>query len=288
MANDFRQMPSGMKPSESIDFKVINNPLEEIYRSTVSNLEKFSSATLTSFLIISILKSSYMTYKAIRKLVADTESEKYSIQAHILSRSIIDAMFVVSALLDNPDNVRKYEKAGYREYWEKLQQEKEKYGNDPDFVVYLQEKDALLFQLQETMKLTPEEKADPHKRIPYWPIPGQLVRKGAKFVTSSERLLFLQEIYKWHYGDPSGISHLDWGGMAMSVFATMPQYHWDPGKFESDAAYTGILFLLIMLSEIEVSYNYGLKNDLKYIWTILGEYYLEVKEYYKMRYASLL
>ena len=51
---------------------------------------------------------------------------------------------------------------------------------------------------------------------------------------------------------------------------------------------TGILFLLIMLSEVEIGKIYGCKEDLKSLWKILGEVNWEVNEYYKMRYKELL
>lgn len=286
--DQFWKKPENIQLSTSFNFKSVHEPLKKIYDAILPKLDAEKSELMTYFLISNLLKTSYQTYRVITRLVADSEKNKFPIQAHMLSRSVIDAMFVVVALLDNPDNTRKYEVAGFREFYEKFQQQKEKYKDDPSYKVYLDEKVKLTSMLTETLKLTPEESLNPSTNIPYWPIPGQFFRKKSPIIISLDRLSFLKEIYKWHYSEPSGVSHLDWEGMAMTVFASMPEYHWDPGKYESDAVYTGMLFLLIMLTEIEISKQYGFKKELQDLWVALSKYYMEVQEYYEMRYKKHL
>jgi len=73
-----------------------------------------------------------------------------------------------------------------------------------------------------------------------------------------------------------------------SVFSSLPEHHWHPGKFESDAVYRSILYLLMIISEIEAALKLGLNQDLKYIWTIVGSYWEEAKDFYELRFSTLL
>ena len=59
-------------------------------------------------------------------------------------------------------------------------------------------------------------------------------------------------------------------------------------SFESDAVYKSILYLLIIISEIEALTDLGIKQDIKYIWTIVGSYFEEAKEIYDNRFSELL
>ncbi len=76
--------------------------------------------------------------------------------------------------------------------------------------------------------------------------------------------------------------------MSAAVFSSLPEHHWHPGKFESDAVYKSILYLVMIISEIEVVSDIGIKQDIKYIWTIFGNYWEEAKEFYDKRFSALL
>ena len=179
----------------------------------------------------------------------------------------------------------KYELAGYRERWEEYQRELRRYGDDPNWKAYLDDKKDYLDKSAKLWGLSEDEKTEPRKHIEYWPIPSKVLK--GKLVREDKRR-FLAEVYSWRYGQSSAVSHVAWFGMAMGLFATMPECHWYPDMLESDAVYVGLLFLLMILSEIEASCNYGHKQDLRYIWTILNSYSGESADYYHLRYDSLL
>ena len=44
----------------------------------------------------------------------------------------------------------------------------------------------------------------------------------------------------------------------------------------------------MIASEIEASLKLGCNQDLKYIWTIVGDYFKEAKDYYEDRFSKLL
>lgn len=284
--------PEWSKEPEPIDFNLINQPLEQIYNRTISKLDKEDREPKSFYFILKgLLTNSFQTYKAIRKLVAT--DPKYPAQAHILGRSLIDTLFTIVALVENPhENSKKYEKAGYRIAYEEVKQYNARFSNDLNWQDWLKEREKSLESFAKLLGLSTEEKNNPVSTIEYWPNPHQLLKtsKSSKPIISlsSDKWRFLDEVRKWRYGELSDWSHMGWGGMAMGVFATMPEHHWHPGKFESDADYNGILFLLMILSEIEACCSYGEVQNLCYAWTILNSYFEEAKEYYNFRYDNLL
>jgi len=277
--------PEWSTEPKPLDFKVVNQPLEEVINQVISQLENEKRKPDNFyFLLKGLLTTSFQIYKAIRKLIK--EDPKYPAQAHVLGRSLIDALFTIVMLVEKPlEYSRKYELAGYRAMWEEYDRELKRYGNEPNYKGYLDENKKFLDASAELFSLSEDEKVNPLKHIKYWPIPSQILKFK---MVCNEKQGFLEEVYSWRYGQSSEWSHQAWGGMAAGMFATMPEYHWHPGKFESDAVYTGILFLLMILSEIEVACNYGLKQKLRYIWTILNSYFEEAADYYSLRYDELL
>lgn len=238
------------------------------------------------FLLWGLLTGSLQTYQAIRQLVA--KDPKHPAQAHILGRPLIDTLFTVVALVDEPvSHSRKYELAGYRVQWEEYDRQLRRYGDKPKWKSYLKEKKEYLNQSARLYELSEDEKQNPTDHIDYWPIPSRMLR--SKMIYAEGRRRFLKEVYDWRYKHISEWSYQAWGGMAVGVFQTVREYQWHPGKFQSDAVYTGILFLLMILSEIDASWcGYDLKQQLRYIWTILSNHFDEAAHYYRLRYRTVL
>lgn len=280
------EKPSWTTDPARLDFKVINEPLEKVLNSIISKLERRARDKFSEFLFLAekILSGCFQTYKAIRKLVA--KAPKYPTQAHILNRTLVDSLFVIEAFVEDPKKYpRAYALAGYRMIWEEYTKEFQKYGKVPDWAEYLKDKSKLVEYSAKIYGLSPEERKSPKKNIKYWPIPSRMLREK---IFSKERHEFLQNVYDWHYGWESALSHFQWGGMSASVFSSLPQHHWHPGKFESDAVYKCILYLLMIASEIEASLKLGHNQDLKYIWAIVGSFFEEAKDYYESRFSKLL
>lgn len=278
--------PKNLPKLEKIDFKLINNPLEKIIKKFI-NLLKYENRSPKNFNLNlwGLLESSYITYKAVRKLIA--EDPKYPVQAQILSRSILDSLFNICLLVEDPNIYsRQFELAGYVSWRKEYERRKIEYENDPRFKELIDLFQEYIEKGAEYYNLSNEEKENPEKYIKRWPIPSRILNK--KVIKSTEKREFLQKIYKEHYGEISEVSHQTFTGMAMGVYANIPEEHWYPEKIGSDALYRCILFLLMILSEIDVEMKYKQNQKLKYIWTILSSFFLEAKEYYNIRYDNLL
>jgi len=281
------QKPSWSTDPENLNFRVVNEPLEKLLNKTITTLEIRARKNFFNefdFLTEKILSGCFQTYKAIRKLVA--KDPKFPTQAHILNRTLLDSLYVIEAFIEDPEKYpRAYTLAGYRMMWEEYTREKKQFGKDPDWADYLKDKSKFVEYSAEIYKLSSEEAKSPTKNIKYWPIPSRMLREN---IFSKERHVFLQNVYDWHYGWGSALSHFQWAGMSASTFSRSPEHHWQPGKFESDAVYKCILYLLMITSEIEAVFKLGLNQDLKHLWTIVGSYFEEAKDYYESRFKKLL
>jgi len=279
-------MKDRIQKDRKLEFKVLDQPLKKAVSQVISQLKyEKRKPQFFYFCLHALLTTSFETYKAIVKLVA--KKPKYPAQAHILVRSLIDTLFNVVALAEKPKkHTRQYELAGFRTVWEEYERELKRYGDDPDWEQYINEKKRFLDESVELFGLTDKEKSDPKGQIKYWPIPSKIL-KGK--MVSREKRNFLRKIYIWRYGESSEWSHQKWTGIAIGVYGTMPERHEIPEKFESDAVYKGAIFLLMIVSEIVKSGEYGsVVQELRYIWTILNHYFAEAAEYYRVRYDLLL
>ena len=278
--------PKNLPKPERIDFKLINDPLENVIEKFINLLKRETRLPKNFNLNLwGVLESSYLTYKAARKLVV--KNPKYPAQAHILSRSILDSLFNICLLIEDPKSFsRWFELDGYKSSRKEYERRKAKYENDPKDKDLLDIFKDYIEKIAKYYNLSDKEKEDPETNIKRWPIPSQILKK--KFIKSPKKRDFLQKIYKDHYGEISEVSHQTFTGMAMGVYANIPEEHWYPEKIGSDALYRCILFLLMILSEIDVEMKYKQNQKLKYIWTILSSFFLEAKEYYNIRYDNLL
>ena len=276
--------PDWVKKPEPIDFRVLNEPLEKVLWDFDRQLDKeMMQPRLYCYVVRMLLKASYQTYKAMRQLVADDQEVKYGCQAHILSRSIVDAFFNVALLTEDPNNnPRWYRLAGYRQIWEMYQHELRLYADEPDMMPRLDCWKGVLEEAPKIDELTSEEIANPTS-IKYWPTPSQMRR-----IFKGEKKAFVERVYAETYGLVSACSHMAELGVAASLFSSMPDAHWNPGKFESDAIMVAMLFLLMSLSEVESVCRFGHEQDLRYVWTLLANYCKDARNYYNSRYDALL
>jgi hypothetical protein len=76
--------------------------------------------------------------------------------------------------------------------------------------------------------------------------------------------------------------------MAMALFADDPESHWNPGQAESNVVATALMFLLCIMSEIEVAAGYQRHPKLLELWSYLRDTNGEVKGLWSMRYEALL
>jgi hypothetical protein len=286
--SDIGRKPEWVKEPPSLDFKVINEPLEGVFRTIVDALKREAVDPYGfHFLLQNLLTTNLTTLRAVVRLIDQEKKTRYPFQAYLLARSIVDSLFTIVALKTDPkQRSRHFELAGYRFLLEKRQREMTRYGDAAEWQNYQKEQEKFLDAYAKSHDLTPPGETDP-RDLPHWPIPSQMLR-GKDIAFSSEDREFLEEVHVWNYVELSSYEHLNWSGVGLSLFAASPEAHWIPGQLESRVAYTCMLFMLMLLSEVEAFKKYGVAQELRYIWGILGGYADEAKEYYTTRYSKIL
>lgn len=291
--SDYRigRKPDWVKPPVfSMEFRTINEPLQGIYRTHVDRLGKEEpDPDGFHFLLGSLLRINLETHRAIVRLIESDEKKKFPFQAMVLVRTMVDSLFTAVALKTDPvRRSRQFDLAGYRATLERHLREKARYGTNPNWQNHLGEQEKFLAFRASHRRLSASRARDP-KNFPYWPIPSQMLRENVRdpIPFSKEEREFLKHVDEWHYGDLSSHGHVHWGGMAFGITAASDE-QWIPGMAENRVIMESLLFMLMLLSEVEACKNYGTNQDLKYIWTLLGAAFGDAKEYYDTRYASLL
>ena len=104
---------------------------------------------------------------------------------------------------------------------------------------------------------------------------------------------FMQYLSDWFYREFSQDSHLSFRGLARRAGYLLldrqpEQALWDIQKQKSDVLGTTIVFLLCMMSEIEIRFRYGAAARLSFIWQLLSPYFQQAQEIYETRFRERL
>ncbi|MCJ7481573.1 MAG: DUF5677 domain-containing protein [Thermodesulfovibrionales bacterium] len=272
------------KKSEPVSFKLLDIPICNIAISFIDTLKP--KLDMLQGLLATICNGAFQTYKAIVFLIDDKNKVKYPLQAQILLRSILDILFNVIYLLDNPQkNLKEFNLAGFR----MMQKDLSKQLYEGQLEVK-ENKSAIIFQKELDdyavyFQLTKEEKDNIKGEKPFWPVPKKIVKR----LSQEKDKHFFDEIYEKHYGIFSDLSHFTMRGAALGTYSRIPDSEKvNPGQVESDAALLAIEFLTMIYSEIQSKIDCQMEKDLRYIWTLLSNVREECREYYSSRYDEIL
>jgi hypothetical protein len=288
--------PEWSKPENQIPFKMLNEPLEEIAKATLERIRREwplplgepSNAVVFGFL----LKRSLWIYRSSRCLVADIPRDslsrpEFGASLPILSRTILDAVFVVAFLADDyPTNLCWYLDSGYREAKHQLDMYKERYPTWTKWASQIEDSFNLFVEARDKACSGPSE---PPTR--WFPGIGKAI--GKNLIHDENCRDFLTYLNDWLYGELSSASHSHWSGLVLSMGQILRMEHgddWDMQlitKYRSDFLLQEMTLLLALVTEIIVLAGFEGRDKCVYIWTLLREYCDEAKHIYETRYAEL-
>lgn len=290
-----------MRPDELpvLPFNAFGPKLNELLIFTANKLERefpvrvhhrYAGPTLLALALVSA-----NTYRTMLFFCADKPQDskpklEYSLSAGPLARTILDALFTVLFLLEDLDTRTPwFMKAGWREVVEELRRANAAHGADAKWTSYLRG----LEEFAESSKLsdfeiTPEEDGDV-KKIKYWPIPSQMIPQ----VNDADLKIYMEYLRDWFYRELSQETHLSWRGLAkrggyLLLDRSSEQERWDIAKQKSDTLGATVVLLLAMMSEIELFFDFGARQRLKFVWHIINPYFQQGQEIYELRYANSL
>jgi hypothetical protein len=293
------------KNGSRLDFEVIERPIDTLLAAVANKIERecptaLSRVPWSQALFLVTVRVVNVTYRTIRFICADKPKEhasrvEYSISVPPLNRSILDSVFTVMFILEDPqERCGLYFKAGWRE--SRLMYEKclSTYGNSHDWTPWL---GAVLDHLQKGnafFAITPDQEANPNT-IPSWPNPGAMKSHG---MNKDDQLpagrKFMTYLDDWYYKELSVQSHLSAsgfetrGGFLIKGLPPPEDVARELERFRSIQVSKSVTLTMIFLSELELGLHLGLQERIKYLWTILAAHALEAKEIYELRYASAL
>ena len=184
-----------------------------------------------------------------------------------------------------------YQRSGWREMHEEIQQFKTHFSTEPDWRAYFRATKEALNAVADRYGITLEERKKPNL-IEYWKTPYQLLEE------KTPCLEFLKYLEKWLYKDTSAQAHMTFGGLfKVALFIVADIVSEDAKKKVNDRpmkmyhfqqiSRTAISFLAIS-TEIDTHCRFGNRDAINYLWTVFGDHVAEAKEMWEKRYRDRL
>jgi len=289
MSNDFFD---SIPQERSLNYKVIKEELRSVILSSINKIDRefpLDHIDGAQSLFRRLAYVAKNTYSSILFLCADnSEKIEFSLSAHPLLRLLLEEVFILIFISEDlQTRIDLYHKGGWWKMKEEYDRFSARYHEDPDWVSWLSDYCKYLEKTRILFGITPDQVKD-HKQIAHWPTPGRMKNK----VTSPVLKEHLQYLDDWFYIQFSQAAHLSFPGLAKMGECLLPDAPDEKEaylkKLRSDSAFQAITLILAFFSEIENILRFNLKEKLKYLWTLVGEYWPEAKGLYNKRYKGIL
>lgn len=278
-------------PPWALKFDMICMPFVEVKDkllvATASKVESYGKHCWESYFwfhLLTFVEATFDGLKAIFILVGDKTPEKYFTPAMCVSRGMLEGLFNVLALLDDPERQFKaFRLDDYLNWQTVYKQRLERYSGRPEWAEFFVERKAMLEAEAIALALTPEEKANLGFKD-RWPTPKAL-QATIKDPAKLEAFKYFQY---WHYGELSAAAHSRTYGLMMQTGNKGQGVTEQAGKLASNIVASSVMFLGAMLSEIDAHGNFGNHARLRKGWEYLSVVGPAVKEAFTLRYDKLL
>jgi len=272
----------------NIDFELIKKPLVKLYPDMEDKIRRNFPDELCylkgykEFIAMSFM-SSFNTFKVILELSRDSRKDdeiKYSLCVPVLARNILHGLFNVIYIIDKPDErVREFYLCGLADEYKKYQRNVDRYLNIPNQKVWLDQ----INRKRNTFGFSWDEIKEQSR----WSSTRAMLKK----IRNPEKRRSAEYLYEWFYNDLSKDDHLTWSGLVKGfpLIKTLNDNEKNIiNKDKSGNIISSVIFLLSLLSEIQIAFKFNMNQDLRYIWTILNEVSGDSREIYRMRYSIML
>jgi hypothetical protein len=245
------------------------------------------------------LQTANITYQSIRYLSVDKTRDPYRKAEYVISsppliRTILDNLFTLLFVFEDlPSRCDWYFKSDWREWRRELNRNQA----EPELDEYAEEWIGRFQAFSDAgiplHNISPSEVENPDS-MQSWPPPASMATWKYKPSSGEPHPRpFLQYLHDWFYIDLSQQSHLSGGGLAKRAGVLLHGKN-DPTRDSAFAKCRAMLFgqtfalTLALASEIEVYFSFGLREKVKYLWTLGNSTFGITRELYKNRYADLL
>jgi len=295
-----------MKNAEkTFDYKLIRDELSEVLNFVENKIERewvekykyLDSGKETLLPYLRIAKNTFKTILFICSDIKDnsTREEYFALAVSPLTRTLLEILFSVVYLLENfPEKIKLFDKSYYKEQKGATDWFRQKYSGIKKWDKYLSEKNSKLNMYEEMLlenNLLTENEKNNLDQIRYFPRVSKIISRLED--ENSDAVTFLKYLDDLHYRALSGQSHLEPSGIVeFYPFFLNLQFNKNIADeiafYKSKQVYLATSFILSLISEIVIDFNYELKSKLAYIWVLLSSGSELSEEIYQMRYQKLL
>lgn len=284
---------------QALPFATIRNELDKLAAALANLLDRefpkeFGSIPgLQPFLLVA-MKAATNIFDAIRYLAADIPEDpsrklEFGLAIGPLGRSLADLLFTLVFMKEDlPSRVDQYHRGGWRELKEDFDRHQSEYASLPEWESWLKRYQDALERSRQTFGISEEEAANP-KKLPYWPIPGQMLR-GDELTEQDKR--FLQFLNDWVYRGLSADTHMSAAGIVRRhgfLLVTKAEGRNEIlTKLKSDGVFTATTLMVAICTEVNSMCRYGRDSTVNYLWGMLIEHWGEAKDLFERRYSGML
>lgn len=288
-----------------LDFEVIGEPLNKFLLAVGNKLsrewpQRYWNVTGARELFVMHVRISRITYISALYLGADKPPDhlrlpEFCASIPVLNRSILDSLLTVMFLLEDvPNRVAWFWESDWRELKLELDRYMAEYGNLPEWKTWLAQLSEHCDAGIAHAKLSAAQAANP-RSLRSWLNPGAMVNFG---LSPSDSLpasrAFMKYLNDYFYIDLSQQAHLGGWGLAKRGPIFFDEVQNDPERPEKlkrnkyGQLGQSVALVLALASEIEVHFNFGLRQQAKYVWGLAAPAIVVVEEMYNKRYNALL
>lgn len=282
--------PDWATPLPTFDFATIYNPFvaakHHILKGLAAKVNSMPSGWESHrwFIISAFVETSFDATNAVCTLIGEKAGGKFATPALCISRGIFEALFNISALLDEPkERYFAFRRDEYKTTHESYRLRLAENKSDPQAIGWLRTTEESLKETASEIGLTPAEAAAPSSSF-RWPTPWHL-KAGIK---DQNKKAVLDLFYTWHYYELSAAAHFRLYALMSQVYANDPSCHWEPGRQASNIAGDALTFFAAILTEVDSSLKLGANGLLREGWKNLCVLGPTVTDFYNARYRDLI
>ncbi len=300
---------------DTFDYKLIRDDFHRLLVATGNRLErewpaKYAHAKDGQVVLLQFVRLAINTYKTIAFICSDVNDgadrdPRLALSVPPLNRTILEIIVSVLYLLEDlPRHTALFFRAAWRDEQEMLDKYQERYGGRPRWDAYIEQRLKTHAKAESQLHITADEKNDLNK-ILRWPKPAKVLRRLRSEYPHSNAISYIQFLDDWLYRELSTQAHVEPRGLAELGlhFLGMEDLKAISGdnrdgirekldqkieEFKIKEVWTAITLILSLVSEIELHFNYGQKDKLLFVWTLINAHNEISEEVYDERYKALL
>ncbi|HXZ11331.1 MAG TPA: hypothetical protein VEG64_02975 [Candidatus Sulfotelmatobacter sp.] len=293
------------KEIQYIDARSFQRPLAELAETIALKVQREAVKTVKpGFLAIDVyvmIRHVLKTYELFFYINADERRQNdsawhvgFSVAALPLVRCMIDSLYNITMLLDDPANAYKFRASGYRQSLEAIAKDEARYGGDPTMDAYIASRREFIGQSMRADGTTIDEVSE----ATLWPTMSAYLRTK-EGVPLTPHQSFLKELTYGFWQEYSGIAHSTFQGLMRTATFYSPRDVPHEKRDEFDEAVDAMIsmhlkrvvgVLLCVLTEVQAHFRFEgarINQRLHRAWDAVIAA-AEIRELYDLRYKKLM